>query len=175
MTHSAAVNTVNLDQYGDNALPWGPVAELLDAGTASGQDICTVLGTVRPDGRPHAATVGALWIDGAWYVVSGPGTQKSRNLAHNPACTLTARLQGIDVVFTGEAHRVTEPAELERVASVYRGNGWAAEVAGDAFTAPYTAPSGGPPPWNLYRISCEQAVGVGTAAQQSGATKWTFA
>jgi hypothetical protein len=175
MNQSTPVSTVNLDQYGDNALPWGPVAELLDAGTASRHDICTVLGTVRPDGRPHAATVGALWTDGAWYVVSGPGTQKSRNIAHNPACTLTARLEGIDVVFTGEAHRVTEPAELERVAAAYRDNGWPAEVAGDAFTAPYTAPSGGPPPWNLYRIACEQAVGVGTAAEQSGATKWTFA
>jgi hypothetical protein len=175
MTHSNPVNSVNLDQYGDTALAWGPVAELLDAGPAAGEDICTVLGTVRPDGRPHAATVGAMWIDGAWYVVSGPGTQKSRNLAHNPACTLTARLKGIDVVFTGVAHRVTEPNELERVAAVYRSNGWPAEVADDAFTAPYTAPSGGPPPWSLYRIACEDAVGVGTSAEQSGATKWTFA
>jgi hypothetical protein len=85
----------------------------------------------------------------------------------------TAR--GIDVVFVGHAHRVTEPNDLERVAAVYREGGWPAEVAGDAFTAPYTASSGGPPPWNLYRIACEQAFGVGSAPPLKGATKWVFA
>ncbi len=175
MTNPEPVNTVNLDQYGDGALPWSAVVERLESGTASGQDVFTVLGTVTPDGRPHAAPVGAMWIDGAWYVVTGPGTRKARNLAHNAACTLTTRLAGVDVVFVGQAHRVTEPKELERVAEVYRGGGWPAEVAGDAFTAPYTAPSGGPPPWNLYRIACEQAFGVGSAPPLNGATKWTFA
>ncbi len=175
MTNPEPVHTVNLDQYVHEPLPWSAVSERLQSGTTSGQDVFTVLGTVMPDGRPHAAAVGAMWIDGAWYVVSGPGTQKSRNLAHNPACTLTARLAGVDVVFAGQAHRVTEPKELERVAEVYRGGGWPAEVAGEAFTAPYSAPSGGPPPWNLYRIACEQAVGVGGASPLNGATKWTFA
>jgi hypothetical protein len=175
MTNPEPVNTVNLDQYGHDALPWSAVAERLESGTTSGQDVFTVLGTVMPDGRPHAAAVGAMWIDGAWYVVSGPGTRKARNLAHNPACTLTARLAGFDIVFEGEAHRVTEPKELERAAQVYRRGGWPAEVAGDAFTAAYTAPSGGPPPWNLYRIASKQAFAVTTAPPLNGATKWTFA
>jgi len=133
-----------------------------------------VLGTVRADRRPHAAPVGSLWIDGAWYVVTGPRTQKGRNLAHNPACTLSARLDGIDVVFTGRALRVTDGAELERVAEVYRSVGWPAEVADGAFTAPFTAPSGGPPPWHVYRIVSASVVGVGSAADVNGATKWTF-
>lgn len=175
MTNPEPVNTVNLDQYDHDALPWSAAAERLESGTAPGQDVFTVLGTVMPDGRPHAAPVGARRIDGAWYVVSGPATRKARNLAHNPACTLSARLACLDVVFMGTAHRVTEPNELDRVAEVYRRGGWPAEVAGDAFTAPYTAPSGGPPPWNLYRIACEQAVGVGSAPPLNGATKWTFA
>ena len=175
MTNLEPVNTVNLDQYGHEAMPWSAVAERLESGATSGKDAFTVLGTVLPDGRPHAAFVGAKWIDGAWYVVSGPGTRKARNLAHNPACTLTARLAGIDVVFEGHAHRVTELKELERVAAVYRKGGWPAEVEGDAFTAPYTAPSGGPPPWNLYRIACERAFGLATAPPLNGATKWTFA
>ena len=175
MTKPEPVSTVNLDQYGHDALPWSAVTERLDDATTSAQDVFTVLGTVTPDGRPHAAPVGALWIDGAWHVVTGPGTRKARNLAQNPACTLTARLAGADVDFVGEAHRVTEPHELERVAAAYRRGGWPAEVAGDAFTAPYTAPSGGPPPWHLYRIALEQAVGVGSAPPLNGATKWTFA
>jgi nitroimidazol reductase NimA-like FMN-containing flavoprotein (pyridoxamine 5'-phosphate oxidase superfamily) len=143
--------------------------------TTSGQDVFTVLGTVTPDGHPHAPPVGAMWIDGAWYVVSGPGTRKARNLTHNPACTLTTRLAVVDVVFVGQPHRVTEPDELERVAEIYRRGGWPAEVTGDAFTVPYTAAGGGPPPWNLYRIACEQVFGVGSAPQLNGATKWTFA
>jgi hypothetical protein len=175
MTNPEPTSTVNLDQYGDDALPWRAVAERLDGVAAAGRDVFTVLGTVRPDGRPHAAPIGSLWIDGAWYVVTGPNTQKGRNLAHDPACTLTARLEGIDVVFNGRADRVTDRAELERVAEVYRGVGWPAEVAGDAFTAPFTAPSGGPPPWNLYRIATTSVVGVGSAADVNGATKWTFA
>jgi hypothetical protein len=168
------VNTVNLDQYGHDALPWSAVAERLD-GTEPGQDVFTVLGTVLPDGRPHAAPVGAMWIDGSWYVVAGPGTRKARNLAHNSACTLSARLPGFDVVVAGEAQRVTDPKELERVAAVYREGGWPAEVEGDAFTAPFTAPSGGPPPWHLFRVACKEAFAVTTAPPLSGATKWTFA
>ena len=73
-----------------------------------------------------------------------------------------------------EAQRVTDAKTLERVAEFYRGVGWPAEVDGDAFTAPYTAPSGGPPPWYLYRITCQQAFGVATAPPLDGATKWVF-
>ena len=174
MTTPDPISTTNLDQYGDTAIAWSAVAERLDTVADAGRDVFTVLGTVRPDGRPHAAPIGSLWIDGAWYVVTGAGTQKGRNLAHDPGCTLTARLDGIDVVFDGRADRVTDRAELERVAEVYRGVGWPAEVADDAFTAPFTAPSGGPPPWNLYRIATTSAVGVGSGGGVSGATKWTF-
>ena len=116
------VTTVNLDQYGGDALPWSAIAERLATVAAAGRDVFTVLGTVTPDGRPHAAPVGSLWIDGAWYVVTGPDTQKGRNLTHNPACTLAARLDGVDVVFTGHTDRVTDGAELERVAAAYRGS-----------------------------------------------------
>jgi hypothetical protein len=175
MTNPEPVTTVNLDQYGAAALPWSAIAERLDTVAAAGRDTFTVLGTSRPDGRPHAAPVGSLWIDGAWYVVTGPATQKGRNLAHDPTCTLTARLDGVDVVFSGQAHRVTDGDELERVAAIYRAVGWPAEVADDAFTAPYTAPGGGPPPWYLYRIATTTVVGVGSAADVNGATKWTFA
>ena len=178
MANPEPTKTINLDQYGHDALPWSAVIDALNAvypdPPAPGQETFTVLGTVLPDGRPHAASVGAMWIDGAWYVVSGPGTRKSRNLANNPACTLTAKLPGMDVVFMGEAHRVTDGNELERVAAVYRAVGWPAEVEGEAFTAPYTAPSGGPPPWYLYRLDCEHAIGVGTVDSVNGATKWVF-
>jgi len=173
------VKITNLNQYGDTPLPRDGVtpslAETDPEPPTSETDQYTVLGTVLPDGRPHAAAVGAMWIDGAWYIVSGPGTRKSRNLAANPACTLTAKLPKMDVVFAGDAERVTDPAELERVVAYYRGVGWPAEVEGDAFTAPYTAPSGGPPPWNLYRLNADEVVAVGTVGDIAGATKYRFA
>lgn len=173
MSNPQPISTVNLDQYGHGALPWSAVVDELDS-TTFGKDVFTVLGTVTPAGRPHAAPVGAMWIEGAWYVVSGPATRKARNLARNPACTLSARIGGFDVVFEGHAHRVTDGEELERVATVYRRAGWPAEVVNEAFTAPYTAPSGGPPPWFVYRLTCEQAFCV-ASEPLNGATKWTFA
>lgn len=162
------METKNLDIYGADPIPWTRALEALTA--SRGPDVTFFLGTVRPDGRPHAAGVGALWDDDTLWFVSGPQTRKSRNLKVNPACTVSARLPGIDLVLEGRAERVTDTETLERLAAVYRSVGWPAEVEGDAFTAPYSAPSAGPPPWNLYRFTLETAFGVG--GEEQGATRW---
>ena len=47
-----------------------------------------------------------------------PGTRKSRNLAANPACTISVGLAGIDLVLEGTAARVTDRPTLERVAAL---------------------------------------------------------
>jgi hypothetical protein len=39
MTNPEPVQTVNLDQYGHDALPWSAVAERLESGTTSGKDV----------------------------------------------------------------------------------------------------------------------------------------
>jgi len=167
------ISTTNLDRYGAAELPWSRPWDILVSDTP-GVDLTFFVATVRPDGRPHTAGVGAIWVEGALYFVSGPGTRKSRNLAANPACSVSVRLRGIDVVLEGAARRVTDSSALERVAAVYRAGGWPASVAGDAFTAPYSAPSAGPAPWHLYRLTLHTAVGVATA-EPSGATRWDFA
>jgi hypothetical protein len=82
-------------------------------------------------------------------------------------------LDGIDLVLDGEATRVTDPATPEELAGRYRDVGWPAEVDGDAFTAPFSAPSAGPPPWHLYRFTARTAVGVATA-EPHGATRWRY-
>jgi hypothetical protein len=171
MTEREPAETTNLDRYGSPALPWSRAHDLLAAPSHTDRFF---LGTVGPDGRPHAAGVGALWCDGDLYVVSGPGTRKSRNLAANPACTISAALGGLDLVFEGEATRVTDSPTLEQLAALYRAQGWPAEVEGDAFVAPYSAPSAGPPPWHLYRLSFHAVTGVATA-EPHGATRWRFA
>jgi hypothetical protein len=77
-------------------------------------------------------------------------------------------------VLDGAAARVTDASTLERLAGRYRDGGWPAEVDGTALTAPYSAPSAGPPPWHLYRFTVHAAVGVATAAPH-GAARWRFA
>ena len=124
------VETKNLDTYGDPPLPWSRARDVLDA-VDPGETLTWFLGTIRKDGRPHAAGVGAMWHDGELYFVSGPDTQKSRDLAANPASTVSVRLDGIDLVFEGQATRVTDPATLETLAAKYRKGGWPAEVEGE--------------------------------------------
>lgn len=172
-TVNEPIATRNLDQYGSAELPWSRARDLL-AGDTTGADLTFFLTTVRPDGRPHSAGVGAVWVDDALYFKSGPGTLKSRNLAENPACAVSVRLPGIDLVFEGEAHRVTDPSTLESVAAVYRDGGWPATVEGDSLTAAFTAPSAGPPPWYLYRLTPHTVVGV-AGTEPHGATRWDFA
>jgi hypothetical protein len=172
MTDRGPIDTTNLDRYGDEELPWSRARDGLAVGPL-GPGTTFVLGTVRPDGRPHAAAVGAVLVDGDIYFTSGPGTRKARNLGANPASTIAVGLAGIDVVFEGDARRVTDRPTLERLAAVYRESGWPATVEGDAFTAPFSAPSAGPPPWHLYRFRFHTAFGVATA-EPFGATRWRF-
>jgi hypothetical protein len=167
------VEVTNLDRYGNPALPWSRAEQALRAEMPS-PAVPSFLGTVRPDGRPSAAGVGAVWLDEGVYFTSSPAARKARNLAENPACTFSVRLGGIDVVAEGEAARVTDADDLERLAAVYRQAGWPAEVEGDAFTAPFNAPSAGPPPWHLYRMRVATVFGVATA-EPYGATRWRFA
>ena len=173
MTDRTPIETTNLDIYGNAELPWSRPREVLDR-TDPAADTTWFLGTVRPDGRPHAAGVGATWFKGGLYFVSGPGTQKSKDIAANPACTLSVRLEGIDLVFEGEAVRVTDTATLGAVAARYREGGWPAKVEGDALTAPFSAPSAGPPPWHLYRLDFTKVIGV-AGQEPHGATRWRFA
>lgn len=171
MTERTPIEVTNLDRYGFPELPWSRPRDLL-AGPPQ-PDATFFLGTSRPDGRPHAAAIGALWLHGDFYFTSGPETRKARNLAANPACTISVGLQGIDLVLEGQASRVVDRPTLEQVANRFRQGGWPAEVAGDAFTAPYSAPSAGPPPWHLYRFTYHTAFGVATA-EPYGATRWRF-
>ena len=162
----------NLDETsGLDTMPWSRARDLLDGGAL--RDGASFLGTVRPDGRPHSVRLGAAWHDGAVYFQTGPQTRKARNLAVNPACTLSVSLTGIDLVFEGVAERVTDAATLESVAAVWREGGWAAEVSGEGVVAPYNAPATGPPPWQVYRIAAHTVFGVATA-EPYGSTRWRF-
>jgi hypothetical protein len=161
--------TKNLDIYGAAAIPWARALKELEASTAG----TYWLATTNPDGRPHVVAIGALWVDGKIYFTSSTRTRKGRNLAAKPDCVLSISLAGIDVVVEGAAVRITDRPTLLRLARRYADQGWPASVSGEALTAEYSAPSAGPPPWNLYVVRPTTAFGVATA-EPSGATRWRF-
>lgn len=166
------MKTTNLDIYGDPPIPWSRARTQLEVPTD--ENTTHFLATVRPDGRPHIAGVGALWADDRFYIVSGPRTRKSRNLAERPDCVISVKLADIDLVVEGTARRVTDGPTLERIARRYNEQGgWPVTVDGDAFTAPYSAPSAGPPPWYLYEVTPTTAFGV-AYKEPHGATRWEF-
>jgi PPOX class probable F420-dependent enzyme len=158
---------------------WAAVAGKLEAGAAPAPDAAnsrtTWLSTVNEDGSPHVTPVGALWLDGTFWFQTGAGTRKGRNVARDPRCSIAVSIRDADVVIEGDAARVTEPAALERIAKAWADNGWPAEPdhSGPGITAPFNAPSQGPPPWNVYRIEPRSAI-VALAAEPGGLTRFRF-
>lgn len=169
------MQTKNLAElYELPTIPWSTALEALEKDDREGlQNGTNFLATAGSDGHPHMAGVGAIWDDGKVYVVSGQGTLKSRHLAENPHCAISMSLKGIDLTIEGRAERVTDKPTLERMAKRYGDTGWPARVEGEAFTYDYSAPSAGPPPWNLYAITPTSIVGV-MATAPGGATLWRF-
>jgi hypothetical protein len=166
------METKNLaDLYNLDPIPWSVALEALESNEP--QQHTPFLATTRPDGRPHVAGVGALWDHGKVYVVSGPETRKSRNLAQHPTCAVAFSLPGIDLVVEGTAARVTDDETLQRLAKRYADGGWPARVEDGAFTYDYSAPSAGPPPWDLYAITPTTIFGV-LGSEPGGATRWRF-
>ncbi|GAT67130.1 pyridoxamine 5'-phosphate oxidase [Planomonospora sphaerica] len=168
----------NLDGYGAPPISWARVLERLEKGFPQvpgsggpGRHTCW-LTTVRPDGRPHVMPLGVLWLDGALYFNTGPGTRKGRNLAHDPHCVITFATQEFDLVVEGRAERVTGE-RLHRVAEGYAAQGWRPSVRDDALHAEHSAPSAGPPPWYVYEVAPVKVFALGTAAPY-GATGWRF-
>jgi Pyridoxamine 5'-phosphate oxidase len=113
--------------------------------------------------------VGVFFADGVQYFTSGPGTRKSRNIARDPRCVISVATHPFDLVLEGTAERVTDAAELQRIAEIANAGGWPASVAGDALTAEYSAPSAGPPPWYVYKVFPTTVFALGTA-EPYGAT-----
>ena len=96
--------------------------------------------TVRPDGRPHATPLVAVWLDGALHFATGETEQKAHNLAANPNVLLSTGdngwTRGLDVVVEGRAVRVTDAELLTRLAQAWRrkwDGQWQFEVRDGAF------------------------------------------
>ncbi len=173
-------STKNLaDLYELPMLDWDDVRGRLEvnlpqAPGSGGPDHHTFwLSTTDADGRPHITAVGALWIDGRYYFSGGPRSRKIRNVERDPRCAFGVSLEGYDVALEGRAVRVTDEHQLGRIAHVFAEGGWAPTVADGGFTHEYSAPSAGPPPWNVYEFTLEDAYAV-MSEEPGGAARWTF-
>ena len=145
-----------------------------DAGGGPGR-YTAWLATTNADGSPHVTGVGARWDDGAYWIVSARTARKGRNLERDPRCAVSLSTKAYDVVVEGTAALVTDPALVATVAERYASSGWPCEVdaSGAALTAPFSAPSAGPPPWHIYRVTPTRATAL-LAQDPGGATSWSF-
>jgi hypothetical protein len=84
-------------------------------------------------------------------------------------------IRDADVVAEGEAVRETDPARLKGLAKAWADQGWPAELdeSGSGITAPFNAPTQGPPPWNVYRIET-RSVTVVLSSEPGGLTRFRF-
>jgi hypothetical protein len=158
---------------------WADIVEKLDADSPPAPDApnarTTWLSTVNEDGSPHVTAVGALWLDGSFWFQTGSGTRKGRNVARDRRCSIAVSIRDADVVAEGEAERETDPATLTRLAQAWADQGWPAELdeTGSGITAPFNAPSQGPPPWNVFRIT-PHSVTVVLGTEPGGLTRFRF-
>ena len=157
---------------------WNAVIEKLADGSAPAPNAnnarTTWLTTLNEDGSPHVTAVGALWLDGAFWFQTG-ATHKRRNVDRDPRCSIAVSILDADVVVEGVAAQVTGPADVARAAKAWADGGWPAEPdpSGSGVTAPFNAPSQGPPPWTVYRIEPRSATVV-LGVEPGGLTRFTF-
>ena len=158
---------------------WDNVTATLEAKAGPAPDAhnsrTTWLVTINEDGSPHVTPVGALWVDGAFWFQTGSGTRKSRNVGRDPRCTISVSIRDADVVVEGDATHVTDRSTVARLAQAWADQGWPAEPdeSGTGITAPFNAPSQGPPPWNVYCVEPRTATVV-LGVEPGGLTRFRF-
>jgi len=174
------VEVINLGETdGLPPVDWTAVVGKLDSGSAPAPDAnnsrTTWLATVNEDGSPHVTAVGAVWLDGTFWFQTGRGTRKGRNVERDGRCSISVSIRDADVVVEGVAARVTDRGVVARIAKAWADQGWPAEPdqSGSGITAPFNAPSQGPPPWNVYRVEPRSATVV-LGTEPGGLTRFKF-
>ena len=111
------------------------------------------LATVHEDGRPHLMPLIGLWMDDAFYFLSGEGTQKGRNLIADPHCvisTSSTTVPSVDLIIEAKARKIEDDAELRKMVEAYGSKlEWPLEVRDGGVFGP-NAPTAGPPPYALF-------------------------
>ena len=165
------MDQTNLDIYGNPPIPWSRASNNSMLSTR-----WRVTSSWRPSGPTDGPTRGDRPIVGRWEVLLRKrprDAKESEPRREGRQRASLSRLPGLDLAFEGTATRVTDEPTLQRLAALYVAQGWPVTVKDGAFTAPYSAPSAGPPPWDLYEFTLTTAFGV-ASAEPHGATRWRF-
>jgi len=174
------METINLGAAdGLPPVKWEGIVEELDAGSAPAPDAhnarTTWLATINEDGSPHVTAVGAVWLDGTFWFQTGERTRKRGNVERDGRCSIGVSIRDADVVVEGHAARVTDPDAVARVAKAWADGGWPVEPdeSGIGITAPFNAPTQGPPPWYVFRIEPRSATVV-LGTEPGGLSRFRF-
>jgi hypothetical protein len=171
------VTAHNLDGYDAPPIEWAVVRDVMSTdvthapGTGGPNRHTSWLTTIGEDGMPHVRPIGVVQRTDCWYFNSNPYTRKARNLTRDPRCAVSLATEPFDLVLEGTANRVSDPHELATVSEDYNRGGWPCTVEGDAPTAEFSAPSGGTPPYHVFRVEPSRVYAFGTA-EPYGATRF---
>jgi hypothetical protein len=166
----------NLDGYGSPPIAWEHVEAQLNRnvpqapGTGGPSRHTAWLTTIGPAGLPHVRPLGVVQYDGSWYFNSSADTRKTAHLVARPQCVVSLATDPFDLVLEGSATRVTDADELRAVAAVFAED-WPCTVDGEALTAEFSAPSGGKPPYFVFRMNPDRVYAFGTK-EPYGATRF---
>lgn len=156
----------------------GPIAEVIAAAAAADatpidwDDVASLfaaersywVATTSDDGRPHVRPVLAVWVDERICSTTSPAARKGRNLASRPSAALTARAPAMDIAIEGPIAWIDDPRRLQQIGEAYQDKyNWPVTVVGNAFDAPYAAPTAGHPPYRVYELTPAVAYAFGTA------------
>jgi nitroimidazol reductase NimA-like FMN-containing flavoprotein (pyridoxamine 5'-phosphate oxidase superfamily) len=97
----------------EGLLPWSFVDERM--AKARNYWVCSV----RADGRPHAAPVWGVWLEGVLYFSSSRRSVKGRNIARDPRVSIHLESGDETVIFEGKLVELTDSALYQRVRTVY--------------------------------------------------------
>jgi hypothetical protein len=78
------------------------------------------IATTRPDGSPHVMVIWGLWLDGAFWFSTDPGSRKGRNLAANPRCVICGDDAEQAAILEGEVKIVDDAAIKKKIFAAYK-------------------------------------------------------
>lgn len=127
------------------------------------------IATTRPDGRPHARPVWAVWCGDEGALSFSTGSLAASNLAANPAITVHLETDPEVVILEGTAAAISDRSELQTVLDAYNPK-YGEEVTVDTIPGPFL------------RVALERAFGWiaaddasdGGAQFHGTATRWIF-
>lgn len=112
-------------------------------------------------GRPHAAPIWGLWLEGVFYFSTARGSRKGVNLAENPIAVVHLESGDEVVIVEGPVQEVSARKELDRLAAAY----------GEKYTLEITFED---PASVVYALRPERAFAWREQDYPESATRFTF-